>query len=236
MKLKGKYVIFSVVLLVTGFLMSLSYQMAGQSEREGYTMTDSQWQEEADLRNDVLREQQVNRELAGQLKDIQTEIKTVEEEISHRERTYFNLVEDLDHLRMVTGNVGVKGEGLSVTLTDADYIPGEDSPNNYIVHEHHLQQVIDELLVAGAEAVAVNGRRISHQSYIQCTGPVIEIDGETSFAPFEITAIGDRETLDESLNLAGGVKDQLVSENIQVRIERKNEVVINPYFEGGEDT
>ncbi|UTR15183.1 DUF881 domain-containing protein [Salipaludibacillus sp. LMS25] len=234
---KSRYVFFSFVLLITGFLIALSFQLDADFGTNSFVEPDSQWQTEHDLRNDVLLEQETNRDLAEQLKGIQSEIKQIEDTVSDQEQMYFNLVEDMDKLRMVTGEIGVKGEGVLVTLTDAQYIPGEDNPNSYIVHEQHIQQVVDELLVSGAEALAINGHRITHKTYIQCIGPVIEIDGEIAFAPFEVTAIGDRDTLEEALNLTGGVKDQLVSENIQVRIEKKNNIQIDPYFsESGEGT
>lgn len=237
MTVKSNIIVFSFILLITGFLVSLSFQSNGFQIGAEERLTDSQWQAEAELRDEILAEQHFTRELAAELNHVQDQVKSVEEDISDRERTYFNLVEDVDRLRMVTGAVGVKGEGVRVTLSDAAYIPGEDNPNDYIVHEQHIQQIIDELFVAGAEAVSVNGHRINHNSYIQCVGPVIEVDGYTSFAPFEITAIGDKNTLEESLNLAGGVKDQLVSENIQVRIASENEIELEPYFsESGEGT
>ncbi|WP_416151039.1 DUF881 domain-containing protein [Salipaludibacillus sp. HK11] len=236
LKVKGSYVIFSFALLVTGFLASLSYQNVKETDTKSL-LTDSQWEEEEELRNEFLLEQQVNRELAEDLRDVQAQIKMIEEEVSNQERTYFNMVEDIDRLRMVTGEVAVKGEGIHVTLADAEYEHGDEDPNNYIVHEQHIQQVVDELLVAGAEAVAINGERINQQTYIQCIGPVIDIDGNISFAPFEISAIGNQETLDESLNLIGGVKDQLVNENVQVRIQKKNEIILDPRFnESGEES
>ncbi|MGJ9381322.1 DUF881 domain-containing protein [Salipaludibacillus sp. CF4.18] len=228
--MKGKHVMFSFVLLITGFLVSLSYQYTSHTNQQGPPLSDSQWQEEDELRNEVISEQQVNQKLTDSLREVQSQIKTVEDDISTSERLYLNLVEDIDQLRMVTGSVGVSGEGIHVKLDDAEYVPGEDNPNHYIVHEQHIQQIVDELLVAGAEAIAVNGHRIHQQSYIQCIGPVIEIDGETSFAPFEVTAIGDSETLDESLNLVGGVKDQLVNQNIDIRIEKRNEIILDPFF------
>ncbi|WP_306454084.1 DUF881 domain-containing protein [Evansella halocellulosilytica] len=230
LKVKGSHVIFAFVLLVTGFIVALSYQFTNSQTDSSPNMSSSQWRMEDDLRNQVLMEQQINRNLTEELRLLQQQITEIEEEVAHRERTYFNLVEDLDRLRMITGEVGVQGEGIVVSLDDSDYIHEEENPNNYIVHEQHLQMVIDELLVTGAEAIAINGHRINHQSYIQCIGPVIEVDGHTSYAPFEITAIGDSETLNSSLNMVGGVKDLLVGENIEVRIEKKNDIVLDPYY------
>ena len=230
MRVRGSHVIFSFVLLVTGFIVALSYQYAKETNTPADQLSSSQWREEDGLRNEVLMEQTINRELSEELRDIQNEISGIEEEAANQQKRYYNLVEDLDRLRMVTGTVGVQGEGISVTLRDAEYVPDGDNPNNYIVHEQHIQKVIDELMVTGAEAVAINGYRINHQSYIQCIGPVIEVDGNISFAPFEITAIGEGETLNGALNMVGGVKDQLVSENVEVRIEKKSEIKLDPYF------
>ncbi|MDQ0253813.1 uncharacterized protein YlxW (UPF0749 family) [Evansella vedderi] len=229
MRVKGSHVIFSFVLLVTGFIIALSYQFTNENN-PGNQLSNSQWRAEDELRNQVLMEQAVNRSLAEELREIQNQINEIEEVVANDERLYFNLIEDLDRLRMVTGSVRVKGEGISVTLRDAEYVQEGENPNNYIVHEQHIQKVVDELLVTGAEAIAINGHRINHQSYIHCIGPVIEIDGHVSFAPFEITAIGDSETLNGALNMFGGVVDQLLSDNIEVRIEKRNEIVLDPYF------
>ncbi|MFA9557367.1 DUF881 domain-containing protein [Evansella sp. AB-rgal1] len=230
MRVKGSHVIFSFVLLVTGFILAISYQFTNENSESGNQLSSSQWRAEDELRNQVLMEQSINRNLTEELRVIQNQITEIEEEIANQQRTYFNLVEDIDRLRMITGSVQVKGEGLSVILRDADYVPEGDNPNNYIVHEQHIQRVIDELLVTGAEAIAINGHRINHRSYIQCIGPVIEVDGNISYAPFEITAIGESETLNSALNMVGGVVDQLLSDNIEVRIEQKNEIALDPYY------
>ena len=111
-------------------------------------------------------------------------------------------------------------------------LPGnvDDNINDYLVHEQHVFKVINELYISGAAAVAVNGQRLNHNSYIVCNGPVITVDGQQYPAPFVITAIGDINVLEASLNLAGGVKDQLVNENIIFTILKQNEVVMEPYL------
>lgn len=227
-KVKGNHVIFALVLLVTGFIFTKSYQMA--NHRDTHSIPSPQWREEDELRNEILVEQKKNRELAEELRSIQLQISQIEEEIAEKERTYFNLVEDLDRLRMITGDADVVGEGISVILHDAEYVQDGENPNDYIVHEQHIQMVIDELLVAGAEAIAINGHRINHQTYIQCVGPVIEIDGEVSFAPFEISAIGDQETLYSALSITGGVIDYLLSDNIEVKVQEQDDITLQSYY------
>ena len=129
---------------------------------------------------------------------------------------------------MYLGKTKVKGPGLKVTLSDADYNPDEENINNYIVHEHHVFKVINELYISGASAVAINGQSLKHNSYVLCNGPVIQMDGVDYPAPFEITAIGDAEVLNSALNINGGVKDQLLNENIVVSMEKEKEITLEP--------
>ncbi|WP_236784698.1 DUF881 domain-containing protein [Alteribacter salitolerans] len=232
-KVKGSHVVLSFVLLFAGFLIAFSYQLTSDNSYP-QAAGDSQWKVEDDLRNNILMQQSVNRNLTEELRLIQAEMSRVEEEVANHERRYFNLVEDMDKLRMLTGAVAVIGEGIEITLDDAEFVPDDQHANNFIVHEQHVQKVIDELLVTGAEAIAVNGHRINQNSYIQCIGPVIEIDGNRSFAPFTITAIGESEQLNLAVNLSGGVVDQLVQDNVEVRVEKKNDVLLDPFYEEGD--
>ena len=67
------------------------------------------------------------------------------------------------------------------------------------------------LRISGAQGVSINGQRITANSYIKCTGPVITIDGKTFPAPFVIEAIGEADVLAAALHLKGGVIDGLIT-------------------------
>ncbi|WP_306453955.1 DUF881 domain-containing protein [Bacillus sp. FJAT-45350] len=231
--MSGKYVILSLVLLVTGFIVALSYQFANENE-DSNAISQSQWRHEDELRNSIIVEQAINRNLQedlraykAQLREKEKQIAELDEEIQVRAT---NLVEDIERFRKIVGTVEVKGPGIEVSLSDHSYLPDGANPNDYIVHEQHIHKVVQELLVAGAEAVAINGQRISQRSYIQCVGPVIRIDGFTSYAPFIVSAIGEPTQLEGALQLFGGVKDQLLNDQIEVRIQKKDEIVLAPYL------
>ena len=85
-------------------------------------------------------------------------------------------------------------------------------------------RVVNELRIAGAQGLAINGQRITANSYIKCTGPVITVDGRTFPAPFVIEAIGDADVLAASLYLKGGVIDGLIMDNIVVTTEQSKEI------------
>ncbi|WP_209125814.1 DUF881 domain-containing protein [Alkalihalobacillus sp. BA299] len=233
MKVNGKHVILSLVLLVTGFILAVSYQFANEHQ-DSNPISQRQWRHEDELRNNIILEQAVNRNLQEELRGYQSQLREIEAKIAdlteEQEVRVASLIEDLDRLRKIVGTVKVKGPGVEVTLSDSSYVPDGANPNDYIVHEEQIHKVVQELLVAGAEAVAINGYRLSRNSFIQCIGPVIYIDGITSYAPFVITAIGDPLSLEGSMTLPGGVRDQLVNDLIEVRLQQKSDITMEPYL------
>ncbi len=228
-KVRGKHVILSFVCLVLGFMLSFSYQYA-RDKAAKRQITDRQWQKEYEYRQLLIQKQKENRKLKEELVKKQEKVGQMEQSLATEKKTYVDLVKEAEKLRMYVGKVKVKGKGIEVTLSDASYIPSEQSATNYIVHEQHVFKVVHELLISGAEAIAINGQRISHRSYIVCNGPVIEVDGTQHSAPFVISAIGDPNVLTSALNIAGGVKDQLVNDNIVVKIASKDEITLEPIF------
>ncbi|MCL6616946.1 DUF881 domain-containing protein [Anoxybacillus ayderensis] len=229
MKMNGNHVVLSFVCLVLGFMLVLSYQMA--KKETANRQLERQWNKEYEYREQLIEQQEQNRKLQAELFNKQQRVREIEKELANEEQVYFNLVEDAERLRMYLGKVKVKGKGVEVTLSDASYIPSEANATNYIVHEQHVFQVVNELWIAGASAVAINGQRLSHRSYIVCNGPVIEIDGTQHPAPFVIQAIGDPNVLIPALTIAGGVKDQLTSDHIVVDIVEKSEVTMEPIMQ-----
>lgn len=227
MKVKGNHVILSLVFLVLGYIMAFSYHLT-QSENRQIEISDNQWERDMELRKQLVEIEEKNLALQNELNEKQERVREIEKEMSQEAQIYFNLAEDAEKYRMYLGKVKVEGPGVEVILSDGAYNPNEENINNYIVHEHHVFKVINELYISGASSIAINGQRLSHNSYILCNGPVIEIDGYQHPAPFVITAIGDSEVLASALNLTGGVRDFLVNENITVSIEQKNEVVMDP--------
>lgn len=210
-------------------MLSYSYQFASK-EQVPSRIEVSEWEKKNQLRDEILTLQDENNELFQTLKKLQSDVQQLEKEQADKEKITPELVDELEQLRLVTGSVKVKGPGLVISLQDASYVPNQDNPNQYIVHEHHIQKVIQELLLSGAEAIAINGQRISFNSYILCIGPVVEVDGVQHFAPFEIAAIGDVELMESSILLTGNIKDQLVESGIEVSVEKKSEIVMEPFL------
>lgn len=228
LRVRSKQIILSLILLVLGFLISFSYQLTSSGkERIGQAR---EWEKEYSYREELIKLEEKSESLQKELFEKQQRVREIEENLAQEKKTMFNLVEDIEKLRMLAGLVPVKGPGIQVTLSDASYVGSVENANNYIVHESHLHKVVNELLASGAKAVAINGQRLLHNTYIVCVGPVVSVDGNEYNAPFVVTALGDPQILETSLNLSQGVKDQLVNDNIEVRIEKKAEIILEPYL------
>jgi uncharacterized protein YlxW (UPF0749 family) len=228
-KRKGNRVILSFICFILGSMLAFSYQYT-KREAAKRNITDRQWQKEYDYRERLIEIQKENRRLKNELVQKQNEVVEMEKALADQQTAYTDMAKQAEKLRMYVGKAKVKGKGIEITLSDASYIPSEQSATDYIVHEQHVFKVIHELLISGAEAIAINGQRISHHSYIVCNGPVIEVDGTQHAAPFVISAIGNPTVLASALNVPGGVKDQLVQDNIIVEISSKDEIVLDPIF------
>ncbi|WP_066066629.1 DUF881 domain-containing protein [Neobacillus soli] len=226
---RGKHVILSLVCLVLGFMIAFSYHLTQmENKQKKPNVSDKLWEKTLVLRNQLIAQEETNRMLQRDLNKKQEKVLKNEKNLSKETQVFLNLAEDAEKYRMFLGKVKVSGKGVKISLIDGAYDPKEKNINNYLVHEHHVFKVVNELYISGAEAVAINGQRLTSQSYIVCNGPVITVDGIPHPAPFIISAIGDPDVLSSSLNLTGGVKDQLVNDNIVFTLEKDNEITLNP--------
>ena len=115
-----------------------------------------------------------------------------------------------DEVRMRAGLTPLRGPGVIVRLDDSSRKARTgENPNLYLIHDDDLLKVINELRAAGAEALSVNGQRLTGTSEIRCAGPPLSVNNVRSAPPFEVRAIGDTHALEQALKMRGGVADTL---------------------------
>jgi uncharacterized protein YlxW (UPF0749 family) len=95
------------------------------------------------------------------------------------------LSDEAKHLRAVEGLVPVHGPGVVIAI-DATGLTALD-----------LQDALNNLAAGGAEAMAVNDRRVVAGVPIEQTGSGVAIDGVFIAAPWTITTIGDSNRIAE---------------------------------------
>lgn len=101
------------------------------------------------------------------------------------------MMEELAHMRVVNGHVQVAGPGVEV------YITG-------LVSAVELQDLLNEVRNAGAEAISLNGIRIVASSALTEDERSVILDGQRLVPPYVFQAIGDPATMETALNRPGG--------------------------------
>lgn len=91
----------------------------------------------------------------------------------------------------------LRGPGVTITLTDAptQAIPEGVSVNDLVIHQQDIEDVMNALWASGAEAMSVQGVRVTGRTVIRCIGNVILVDGQSFSPPYRISAIGDPDEL-----------------------------------------
>jgi uncharacterized protein YlxW (UPF0749 family) len=116
------------------------------------------------------------------------------------------LAHELTTAEILAGTVPVKGPGIVVQWGNGS------APPAFQIQDIDLLLMVNELRAAGAEAIAINGQRITAETEIRNAGTYILINNAEEAAPFTIEAIGPVSTMIQALRLPGGILDQSVSE------------------------
>lgn len=101
-------------------------------------------------------------------------------------------LEEVRELTLNAGGARVRGPGLTITLDDSrDAQAGGPDSQLGRVQDLDLQVLANALWASGAEAVAINGHRLSSVSAIRSAGPAILVDLAPLARPYVVEAVGD---------------------------------------------
>ena len=149
------------------------------------------------------------------------------------------LAAELSGLELAAGTVSVAGPGLVLTVDDA--AKKADSGGTALdprastefdlgkVLASDLQVIVNGLWKAGAEAISVNGHRLTSRAAIRSAGEAILVDYRPLVRPYVITAIGDPGSLSvEFADNDGGSYLQMLKDNNNIRgdIQTRDAVVV----------
>ena len=208
---RGGWLIALVCVLI-GFMVAVQFRTA-QDAKGGLSQ-----QRIEEISDRLLQTEHERDELSEELHKMQTAAASTDNQ------------QDKDLLRYRAALVPLEGEGVIVRMDDSTKpAKAGENPNLYVIHDDDLLRVVNELRAAGAEAIAINGQRLTGASEIRCAGPTLSVNNVRSSAPFEIRAIGDKKSLENALRMRGGVAETLGVWGIQLDIKASNDVYIPPY-------
>jgi uncharacterized protein YlxW (UPF0749 family) len=177
-------VTLGVALLVLGFLIAA--QLQSETPRTSYTS-----QERQPLVRTALDLQAQQEALKARILDLRAQIQTLEQRGQGNEAVVAGLNNQLRTARVAGGFIALRGTGLVIQLEDsANAIPPGANETDYRVSGRDIRTVVQELWLAGAEAVAVNGERVTVSTAIIDIGGSVLVNSAYLAPPYQVIAIG----------------------------------------------
>jgi uncharacterized protein YlxW (UPF0749 family) len=177
----SRKVIALVCLVVIGFLFAVAYQQVARDAPEREKVR-------AGLITRINEQKERTTKLNSDAEALQAEVAML------RDLALLNpaQAQELRQLEATTGVAKVRGDGLVVRLSD-----GPDAATNAKARilDYDLQQIVNALWLLGAEAVSINGRRLTSVSAIRKGGGIYVGDFPV-VSPYEISAIGPPDLYD----------------------------------------
>ncbi|GAA4354444.1 DUF881 domain-containing protein [Angustibacter luteus] len=216
---RGRSVLAVVALVVVGLLLATAWLQTRGTRPAGVTARE---QLAAEIERQDAAAGRLQRSNAALLQQIQAE-RNRQLQVNAQS----GLADEVSNLALVTGAAAVKGPGITVTLDDADAAKGgsadgdprttEQSDDGRVL-DQDLQLVVNGLWDAGAEAIAINGQRLTALSAIRSAGEAILVDYRPLSPPYLISAIGSPDTLQTRFSDGPGGRDvQYLKDNFGVR-------------------
>jgi len=180
-KVLTRKVITLICLVVIGFLFAVAYLQVARDAPDREKVR-------AGLITRINQQKERTTKLAADAEALQDEVATL------RDLALLDpaQAQELRHLEAATGVSKVSGDGLVVRLADG---PDAATNSKARILDYDLQQLVNALWSFGAEAVSINGRRLTSVSAIRKGGGIYVGDFPV-VSPYEISAIGPPDLYD----------------------------------------
>lgn len=183
-------VTLGVALLALGFLIAA--QLASEAPRVQYTTL-----ERKPLVETANELQATQDALKRRILDLRAQIQGVEGQGAGSADLVRSLNDRLQLARIAAGLIPLTGSGIVLQLEDSKepVRPGANE-SDYLVGSRDIRVVVEQLWGAGAEAIAVNGERITPTSAIIDVGASLLVNSAYLTPPYQITALGPPDLYD----------------------------------------
>ncbi len=221
-----KKIFLTTLSIILGLIFALQYQVVKSESGEIITTKKA-----SELAYELRQVENERENLLSELEEIENELKQYEESASMENDYIKNLNDELNKYKLMAGIIDVEGEGIVLTIdnpsTEAQF---DDYTNNIIYNYEYLLLIVSNLNAAGAEAISINGQRYTNYTEIVPVGSHLNINGVSFVPPFEIKAIGNKQTLQSVINFKGGVVWEMQKLNYKIDIESKDNLEIERYM------
>lgn len=134
--------------------------------------------------------------------DLRTQLKMLEQSADESKTIFEAMTMEQQKLAVAVSSIPVEGPGLVITVPEND--------QNYFGYQDIID-IVNELWNAGAEAISVNGERVSSITAFTPADELstIMLNGRKLSYPYIIEAIGEPEALEKGISIPSGIIDNL---------------------------
>ncbi len=140
-------------------------------------------------------------DLKKQIADLRARLNEAQAVEAEQKTSLLDINKQIGEQRMAAGMIALHGPGVVATFDDsaARSVPENEDPENYILHDYDLRDILNTLWAAGAEAISLNGERIVSNSSLYCVGTTVICNATRISPPYAVRAIGEPEALRAAL-------------------------------------
>lgn len=176
---------------------------------------------ETELRSELATWKEKYREVETKLEDTNRKIQEYQTQMSSDENAKELLSQELKEAQKQLGYTDVQGEGITITLEDNDF-------KN--IERFDLISLVNELKLAGAEAISINDERIVNNTDIALiNNRIILVNGRRTSGPYIVKAIGDKKYLESAITIKGGYLDEIKANEKTIHYSIEKNIVIHKY-------
>ncbi|MGL5405282.1 MAG: DUF881 domain-containing protein [Propionibacteriaceae bacterium] len=165
--------------------------MLGLAAAQTHSTKTSRTEERIDLIARVKNSEKHHEELESRLAELSKSVTEARDQSLGQGSEASSLRSQLDKLQIAAGSTSVTGSGMVITLDDATNATAARGR----VLDIDLRQIVNGLWEAKAEAIAINGQRLTPNTAIRGAGDAITVNYKSLTHPYKIEAIGDAKTL-----------------------------------------
>lgn len=126
-------------------------------------------------------------------------------------------IKNLDTMKIASGRVAITGPGVDVKINDYERL----------LADYDLVDLVQELRASGAEAIAINGVRITGRSFFNGKQGSLFVNGKKIRLPVTVKAIGNASVMEQALNMPGGYSSTISTlQGVSMEIKQSESLYI----------
>ena len=188
MRVRSAQIVLTIVCLAFGILLMVQFRTQGKIAKTALAESST---DQAQIISNLY---DANVALRKEVDTLQDQVRASDEATGQARLT--ELMSDLQKFRVVNGADPAVGPGVELSIA-AD------------IRREDVQDLINELRNAGAEALALNGQRITARSAVTTDANAIVVDDRRLIPPYVFSAVGASDTLERALTRKGGLVSYL---------------------------